>query len=108
MLTDWAGSTTFVEDAEEDPDIQYLNISAHKVYDNVLEDIDNPEKYEAAADKLAAWQTGKEEESYRKGVDIREQKKKELSESFTATSSGGSKTEGMTAPQRYEYYKNLA
>lgn len=118
----WAGLQSFEEEAEHDPEIRDLNISAKEVYDHVLENIDNPENFESARQKVAEWWAAKEEEAYYKGVDIKNKKDEELRRSFSATGAGSGmggvhreesgsplnkKTEGMTTSQKIQYYKNL-
>ena len=118
----WAGLQSFEEEAEHDPEIRDLNISAKKVYDHTLENIDDPGIFEATRQKVAEWWAAKEKEAYHKGVDIKNKKDEELRRSFSATGAGSGmggvhqqesnspmnkKTNGMTTSQKIQYYKNL-
>jgi hypothetical protein len=132
MLNPVFGAQSFVEEAEHDPELKDLDISAKEVYHHVLENSDDPEKFKSAQIKLAEYWAAKEEEAYNKGRDIRNQKNEELKRSFSATGAGSGmggvhreealreelkdeaqsiiahkKTAGMTTSQKIQYYKNL-
>ena len=123
MLNPVFGAQSFVEEAEHDPELKDLNISAKNVYNHVLENIDDPKIFNDAKVKLAEYWAAKEEEAYNKGRDIRNKKNEELRRTFTkglVIGSGAAgvqreeeltptkkKTDGMTTSQKIQYYKNL-